>query len=108
MAMTTCEVVWLSHLLKELGLHKIGPAILKCDNKAALSIAVNPVHHEKTKHVEIDCHFVRDKVNAGAISTEYVPSQNLIADILTKPLSVTQHNHLNSKLSVPSAMPHSS
>lgn len=71
-AMTTCEVVWESHLLKELGLKKLGPAILKCDNKAALSIAinpVNPVHHENTKHVEIDCHFFQRQGQCRGVAT---------------------------------------
>lgn len=58
MALTACEITWLSALLKDMGLHNLPPAILKCDNQAAISIAANPVMHERTKHIEIDCHFV--------------------------------------------------
>lgn len=98
MALTTCEVTWLTSLLKDLGLKSLGPALLKCDNKAALAIAANPVLHEKTKHVEIDHHFVRDKVQAGQILPSYVPSTEQLADILTKVLPISQHQYLLSKL----------
>lgn len=88
MAVTACEITWLSTLLKDLGLHKLPPTVLKCDNQAALSIAANPVLHEHAKHIEVDCHFVRDKINSGSIVTQHVPSYAQLADILTKPLSV--------------------
>ena len=93
MALTTCEVVWLSQLLKELGIKSTAPVTLKCDNQAALAIAVNPVHHERTKHVEIDCHFIIDKVNQHVIKPEYVPTTLQLADILTK--SLLWHNISN-------------
>lgn len=105
MALTTCEVTWLTHLLKDLGISSLSPVDLKCDNQAALSIAVNPVHHERTKHVEVDCHFVRDKVSQGLIKPVYVSTHNQLADILTKSLPVDKHRGLLSKLGV---LPHHS
>lgn len=98
MALTACEITWLSTLLKDLGLHHLPPAILKCDNQAALSIAANPVLHERTKHIEVDCHFIRDKIKSGSIVTQHVPSYAQLADILTKALTIKQHNYLLSKL----------
>ena len=98
MALTTCEVTWLVALLKDLGFKKLPPTILKCDNQAALAIAANPVLHEKTKHIEIDCHFVRDKIKDGTIVTAHVPSKDQVADILTKILPVQQHKHMLTKL----------
>lgn len=100
MALTICEVTWLTSLLKDLGLKNINSAILKCDNKVVISIATNPVLHEKTKHVEIDQHFVRDKVQSGEIVPAYVSTSEQLADILTKILPVAQHDYLLSKLGV--------
>lgn len=100
MALTTCEVTWLMSLLKDLGLKKLQTAALKCDNQAALCIAANPFYHERTKHIEVDCHFLREKVAQGTIQTSYVPSKEQLADILTKVLPVQQHNKLLRKMGV--------
>ena len=105
MALTICEVMWLSQLLKDLGLKKLGTTLLNCDNQAALAIAANPIHHEKTKHVDIDCHFIRDKAAEGIIQPTYVPSHAQLANIFTKILGTAQHQKLLSKLGVCS--PHS-
>lgn len=98
MALTVCEVMWLKQLLKDLGLHHIGSTPIHCDNQAALAIAANPVHHEKTKHVDIDCHFIRDKTSQGIITPAYIPSSQQVADIFTKQLPTKQHNKLLCKL----------
>ncbi|XP_074304226.1 uncharacterized protein LOC141638943 [Silene latifolia] len=60
MAATTCEIKWLRGLLKFLGVSVSSPAVLRCDSQSALSLARNPVFHARTKHIEVDCHFVRD------------------------------------------------
>ena len=100
MAMTVCEVLWVKQLLKELGLKHLSSTPIFCDNQAALAIAANPVHHEKTKHIGIDCHFIRDNVTAGEIDPTYVPTSAQLADVLTKILTVEQHQSLLSKLGV--------
>lgn len=100
LAAATSEVVWLLGLFKELGVDIKGPAQVYCDNKAALQIAANPIFHERTKHIEIDCHFVRDKIKEGKIHTEYVRTKDQQADLLTKGLVSAQHNFLLTKLGV--------
>lgn len=87
-ALTTCEITWLKALLKDLGLKSLGPAILKCDNHAAIVIVANPVYHERIKHVELDMNFVRDKIQEGVIQAQYVSTSDQVADLLNKVLLV--------------------
>ncbi|KAL2232872.1 UNVERIFIED_CONTAM: Retrovirus-related Pol polyprotein from transposon RE1 [Sesamum indicum] len=100
MATTTCEVTWLVYLLKNFGVNVKTPIPFYCDNKAALHITANPVFHERTKHLEIDCHVVRNKFKEGLIQPTYVVSRQQIADAFTKSLSCNSFLHLRSKLSL--------
>lgn len=59
MDLTVFELVWFRGLLNELGIAQDKPSVMLCDNKGAIHIASNPIFHERTKHIEIDCHFVR-------------------------------------------------
>lgn len=86
MANTCLELTWLRYLLQDLKVPLSYPATLYCDNKAALHITANPVFHERTKHIEIDCHIVCEKLQAGMIKPFYVPTTLQLADIFTKAL----------------------
>jgi hypothetical protein len=69
-----CELIWLQILLSELKLFRDKPSMLYYDNKAAIDIANNPVHHDRTKHIEIDRHFIKEKLDRGIICLPYVNS----------------------------------
>ncbi|KAA8541125.1 hypothetical protein F0562_025129 [Nyssa sinensis] len=86
MAATAAELAWLSFLSRDLDipLHKT-PA-LHCDNLSALHLTINPILHGRTKHVELDYHYIRERVALGSLETRFVTSPNQLADIFTKPL----------------------
>jgi len=103
MAQAAAEITWLVNLLHKLGVSNLKPVLLHCDNQSALHIARSPVFHERTKHIEIDCHFTRDKVMEGLIQLSYLPTHSQLADVLTKILPSQQHWPLLHKLGM---LPH--
>lgn len=100
MADATCELKWLKRLLKQFGFTHSSPMRLFCDSQSAIHIAKNPVFHERTKHVENDCHTVRDAVQDGTLRMVHVSTRNQPADLLTKPLSTPTFEYLLSKLGI--------
>ena len=87
MALGICEVLWLKYLLEDLGYPTNQPIRLHCDNKAARDIAHNPIQHDRTKHVEIDRFFIKEKLEAKIIDLPPIRSEDQLADILTKAVS---------------------
>jgi hypothetical protein len=100
MATTTCELKWLKGILSNLGVVHDEPMIIHCDSQAAIHIAKNPVFHERTKHIEVDCHFVRNEVLKNNIRPIYVSTTTQLADIFTKALGRTQFEFLLGKLGI--------
>ncbi|RVW64783.1 Retrovirus-related Pol polyprotein from transposon TNT 1-94 [Vitis vinifera] len=98
MALATCELIWLRHLLQELRFGKDEQMKLICDNQAALHIASNPVFHERTKHIEVDCHFIREKIASGCVTTSFVNSNDQLANIFTKSLRGPRIKYICNKL----------
>ncbi|GAV71582.1 hypothetical protein CFOL_v3_15072 [Cephalotus follicularis] len=98
MTHTICELMWVRQLLTEMGFADASPMQLRCDNQAAIHIASNSVFHERTKHIEVDCHFVREKIQQGLISTCHVKTRELLADIFTKSHENERMQYLCNKL----------
>ncbi|KAM0070581.1 putative RNA-directed DNA polymerase [Helianthus debilis subsp. tardiflorus] len=78
------EILWIHKLLIEIGFPPTTTAKIMCENKAAIQISENPVQHDRTKHVEVDRHFIKEKLEARIIELPYVQSKDQLADILTK------------------------
>ena len=84
MAYGICEFMWLKGLLRGLQVNLENPMRLYCDNKATISIAHNQVQYDKTKHVEIDRHFIKEKIDSGVICTLFVASKLQLVDVFIK------------------------
>jgi len=98
MATVTCEIQWLVYLLQDLKVLFEQPSLLYCDNDLARYIAANPVFHEPTKHIEIDCHIVREKLKKGLIHLLPISTTKQLADIYTKALGPQSFKNICSKL----------
>ncbi|KAK4269831.1 hypothetical protein QN277_022938 [Acacia crassicarpa] len=96
--MATSEIVWALGLLRDLQIPQIGPVPIYYDNIAAIHIAANPVFHERTKHIKVDCHFIRDKWKEKVIDLVHIRSHEQEADLLTKSVSGDVQCKLLSKL----------
>lgn len=98
MAKGICELLWLRMLLTELEFEPKEEMDLLCDNKAAIDIAHNPVQHDRTKHVEVDRHFIKDHIDKKTIRFPFVKSEEQLADKLTKAVSSKVFNNSLVKL----------
>ncbi|XP_019168382.1 PREDICTED: uncharacterized protein LOC109164083 [Ipomoea nil] len=96
----SAEVTWIVSLLREIGLHTGEPATLWCDNLGATYLCANPVFHARTKHIEIDFHFVRDRVAAGDFIVNFVSTKDQLADVFIKPLPAPRFSMLRDKLNI--------
>jgi len=100
MAITTADLYWLRMLFKELQLPLPSPLTIWCDNSGSLDIASNPVSHARTKHIEVDVHFIREKVLNKDIQLRYLSTIDQLADIFTKGLPADRFSFLRDKLPV--------
>ena len=100
----TSELVWLRWLLKDMGICQNSPTIIHCDNRSAIQIAHNDVFHERTKHIEVDCHFIRQHLLRNNLSLVSVSSADQTADIFTKSHLPGRFHQLVSKLKMTSSI----
>nr|CAN78876.1 hypothetical protein VITISV_033245 [Vitis vinifera] len=105
LADTTSELIWLRWLLKDLGVFTSSATPLYCDNQSAIHIAHNDVFHERTKHIEIDCHFIHYHLVHGALKLFFVSSKDQLADIFTKSLPTRHTRDLINNLKLVSHPP---
>nr|GFA61365.1 ribonuclease H-like domain-containing protein [Tanacetum cinerariifolium] len=103
-ANVVAETCWLRNLLRELHIPLSSATLIYCDNVSAMYLSSNPVHHQRTKHIEIDIHFVRDLVAAGQVRVLHVPSRYQFADIFTKGLPSALFEEFRSSFSVRSPL----
>ena len=99
-ANVVAETAWLRNLLRELHTPLLSATLVYCDNVSAIYMSVNPVQHQRTKHIEIDIHFVRDMVARGQVRVLHVPSRYQYADIFTKGLPCALFEEFRTSLSV--------
>ena len=103
LANTTAELTWLQMVLQDFSIPQSSIPVVWCGCQSAFALAANPVFHTRSKHIEVDCHFVRDKVQAHKLLLCHVPTASQLADIFTKPLPTSRFSFLTSKLRVASA-----
>ena len=97
-SVASCDAVWLRKLLAGLFDLELEPTLIYCDNQSYVKLSENPVFHNKSKHIEIKYHFIRDMVQKGAVELWYISTDEQTSDILTKPLSRVKHEHFLDKL----------
>ena len=84
------EALWLRQLLEELHHHQESPSIIFCDNQSTIKIAKNPVYHARSKHIEVHHHFVRDLIESQEVELQFCGTEDQLADIFTKALSIVK------------------
>ena len=92
------EIAWLTSLQREIGFEQKGPIPLVADNQGGIFLAVNPAHDRRLKHVDICYHFICEFVEDDRVNIVYMSTNDMIADVLTKPLGTTKFNYFHRKL----------
>ena len=96
----SCEALWLRKLLVDLFDQELRPTLIYCDNQSCVQLSENPVFHDRSKHIEIRYHFIRDYVQRGAMTLQYISTNEQVADILTKSLGRGKFVFFRDKLGV--------
>ncbi|MCO5557879.1 hypothetical protein L7F22_011451 [Adiantum nelumboides] len=104
-ANVTCEVIWLRSMLEDIGINISTPTEIFCGNLSSIYLANNPILHARTKHIEVHYHFTREKVLEGKVTLIHCSTDNQVADIFTKPVSITKFHMLKNKLLVGKCSP---
>ena len=100
MSSATCEAIWLRRILEDIGEKQTEPTKVYCDNQSAVKLAHNHVYHPRTKHIELQHHFIRKKIESKEIKFIYCNTSDNVADIFTKPVGKIHFEILKHKLGV--------
>jgi hypothetical protein len=98
------EGLWILQLLREIFIRFDKPLVLHQDNQSTIALALNPVHHQRVKHFDVKCHFIRQHIEDKLVTLLYTPTGEMLADILTKALPSSQHMKLTSLLGMRSLL----
>jgi hypothetical protein len=92
----TKEAIWWRTLLNELSIPNIisNPSTIYSDSQGSIALVKNPAYHSRTKHIDIQHHYVREQAAAGTVAFQFIGTDGMVADILTKPLTKTKHQQL--------------
>jgi hypothetical protein len=96
----SCEALWIQKIPVDLFDAKLDPTVIYYDNQSCIKLSKNPVFHDRSKHIEIRYHFIRDKVQKGVVKLQYVSTNKQVAHILTKGLSKGKSKYFQEKLGV--------
>ena len=94
------EAVWLRSLLGDISFVQKEPTVIKEDNQGTIALSRNPKYHPRTKHIDIKYHFIRDKVEKKELVLEYCPTEQMLADLLTKQLGKTLFQRLRGLMGI--------
>lgn len=95
-----CQCLWLRKLMEDCEMKTDEATIIWCDNRSAIAIAKNPLHHGRTKHIDIKFHFIRSMIGDGTIIVKHCSTDDQHADLLTKALTVKKHNQMRMQLGI--------
>jgi hypothetical protein len=96
----SCETIWLRKLLTSLFDLEMRATLILCDNQSCIKMTENPVFHDRSKHIEIRYHYIRDMVQRGALKLQYISTDEQVVDVLTKPLSRIKFEYFRDKLGI--------
>jgi len=99
-SLASCEAVWLRKMLFSLFGECLEPTLIYCDNQSCIKLTENPVFHDRSKHIDIRYHSIRDYVQRGIVKLEFVPTDEQVANILTKALPRGKHVRFRDKMGV--------
>jgi hypothetical protein len=97
---TSCEAIWLRKLLTDIFVLEMRAIAILCDNQSCIKMTENHVFHDRSKHIEIRYHFIRDMVQRGALKLQYISTDEQVVDMLTKPLSRVKFEYFRDNLGI--------